>query len=117
MPPARLFPELHDRDWLADAYARHGSLRGVAGEIGCCLTAAANAFIKFAIPRRKEGWATIDDPRVHSEAWLANALRTHTAVDVAAHLKVAPITIYRAARKFGIKLQPGKRRALRVTSQ
>lgn len=95
------YPQLNDRDWLAQRYAECQSTPLIAEEIGCHYTAVNRALrrhdIEVIAGRPLQRSPLLDDP-----VWLAEQVKTKTIVALAKELGCSRPTVRTALKRHNI---------------
>lgn len=96
------YPELADRDWLEDRYARRGMTQAeIAVEIGCTRSAVALAMHRLGVQTRLN--KVHEYRELHDREWLAEQLAAgRSPADIAETLGCHRTTVGAALRQYGL---------------
>ncbi len=95
--------ELHDRDWLKEAYATQ-TVRQIAERLKCSPTGVSHALRRHGIDRRPEGRARVD-ARLNDREWLEAAYAQHTSYEIARDLGCNAATVREHLRMLDIPVR------------
>jgi hypothetical protein len=102
------YPQLYEPGWLADRFAHGASLRLVAGELGCSLTAVRRAAALLDPPRRAFGQVSF--PQLRDTTWLHRRYveQGQSSTEIAAELGCGSTSVLRALHAANIAVRPGQ---------